>query len=47
LRSIDFYKSSRQQKIVVYNVPQHKAIDFIDGRRYFFEGDPELSDDDF
>lgn len=47
LRSVDFYKSSRQQKIVVYNVPQHKAIDFIDGRRYFFEGDPELSNDDF
>ena len=31
-----------QQKIVVYNVPQHKAIDFINGNNYKFIGDSIL-----
>ncbi len=30
---------SRQQKMIVYQVPKHRAIDFIAGRRYFFVGD--------
>jgi competence protein ComEC len=38
---------AKQQKIIVYNVPQKRAIDFIDGRKYFFVGDPDLLEDDF
>jgi competence protein ComEC len=36
-----------QQKIIVYNIPQHKAIDFIQGNRYLFAGDSDLFRDDF
>jgi competence protein ComEC len=39
------WQSSRQQKIIVYNVPQHKAIDFINGNRYQFIGDSILLED--
>lgn len=35
-------QSSRQQKLIVYNVPQHKAVDFISGRQYCFIGDSVL-----
>lgn len=47
LRTYDFYVRSHQQKIVVYNIPQHKAIDFVVGRQYFFDGDTVLYKDDF
>lgn len=47
LRSYYFWQVNRQQKIIVYNVPQHPAIDFIDGRKYFFYGDSSLVTDDF
>lgn len=47
LRSFSFVQTNRQQKIVVYNVPQKKAIDFIDGRHYNFIGDSDLLADDF
>ncbi len=33
---------SNQKKIIVYDVPAHKAIDFIDGNTYHFVGDSEL-----
>ncbi|MEP6952010.1 MAG: ComEC/Rec2 family competence protein [Ginsengibacter sp.] len=33
---------SNQKKIIVYNVPDHKAIDFIDGNAYNFIGDSDL-----
>ena len=39
--------ADRQQKIIVYNVPQRRAIDFIKGRNYFFVGDSDLVTDDF
>lgn len=39
------WQSSDQQKIIVYNVPQHKAIDFISGNRYQFVGDSVLLED--
>jgi len=38
-------QSSKQQKIIVYNVPHHKAIDFINGNRYQFVGDSVLLED--
>ncbi|MBL7743004.1 MAG: ComEC family competence protein [Chitinophagaceae bacterium] len=47
LRSYSFIVASRQKKIIVYNVPQHRAIDFIDGRHYLFTGDSDLVADDF
>ncbi|MBP9102576.1 MAG: ComEC family competence protein [Chitinophagaceae bacterium] len=47
LRSVAFINSNNQQKIVVYNVPQKTAIDFIDGRNYLFVGDSDLMADDF
>ncbi len=34
-----------QQKVIVYNVPQHQAIDFVNGSNYTFIGDSILSVD--
>lgn len=36
------WRSSKQQKLIVYNVPQYTAIDFINGNRYQFVGDSIL-----
>lgn len=47
LRSYSFIESNQQQKIVVYNVPQKTAIDFMNGRNYSFAGDSALLADDF
>ncbi|MGE5108086.1 MAG: ComEC/Rec2 family competence protein [Sphingobacteriales bacterium] len=47
LRNISFYEASRQKQLIVYNVPQHTALDFIDGRNYVFAGDSILLEDDF
>ena len=33
---------NQQQKLVIYNVSQHKAVDFIDQEKYVFAGDDEL-----
>lgn len=46
-RSFSFIKAEKQQKIIVYNVPQKRAIDFIDGRNYRFVGDSDLLLDGF
>jgi competence protein ComEC len=42
LRSLSFSHCTRQQKIIVYNIPKHKAIDLIAGRSYLFIGDSDL-----
>jgi competence protein ComEC len=42
LRSISFIDSSGQKRIVIYNVPQKRAIDIIEGNRYQFIGDSSL-----
>jgi len=47
LRSLSFTKCSRQQKIIVYNIPKHQAIDLIAGRSYLFIGDSELFENNF
>lgn len=47
LRSWSFIQREKQQKLIVYNVPQHRAIDFINGRTYSFAGDSTLLEDDF
>ncbi len=47
LRSLFFYQSNQQKKIIVYNVPKKKAIDLINGRNYFFIGDSGVQFNDF
>jgi competence protein ComEC len=42
LRSISFIVSSRQKKIIIYNLPQKRAIDIIEGNHYQFIGDSSL-----
>lgn len=47
LRSWSFISANRQEKIIVYNVPQKKAIDMIGGRDHFFVGDSDLVVNEF
>jgi len=47
LRSYSFYQASKQERLIVYNVPQRQAIDIIHGRNYLFIGDKELQQDGF
>jgi competence protein ComEC len=47
LRSYSFIKANNQKRLIVYNVPQKQAMDFIDGRNYLFVGDSDLLADDF
>lgn len=47
IRGIDFFNKSTQQKLIVYNVPKHTAIDLIEGRNYQFIGDSILVKDGF
>lgn len=39
--------TEKQKQLVVYNVPQHAAIDIIDGKKYAFYGDDILQEDGF
>lgn len=47
VRTIDLIHCNQQQKIIVYNVPQHQAMDLIEGRQYQFLGDTVLTKDGF
>lgn len=47
IRCADFYTKTQQQKIIVYNVPNHTAIDVINGRKFNFIGDSILNTDGF
>jgi len=47
LRSGSFIERDQQQKIIVYHVPQKRAIDIISNRNYFFIGDSDLLNNDF
>jgi competence protein ComEC len=46
-RSYSIFKCSRQQKLIVYNVPRKTAIDFINGSNFTFLGDSDLVENDF
>jgi competence protein ComEC len=35
-------KLYNQQKMIVYNVPKHRAVDFITNNKYYFFGDAEM-----
>lgn len=37
------WKTSSQQKIIVYNIPRHRSIDFINGNTYKFIGDTSVT----
>jgi competence protein ComEC len=45
LRSYSFIKTARQEKIIIYNAPQKKAIDIIEGFDYYFIGDSSFQND--
>jgi competence protein ComEC len=47
LRSESFYHADRQEKLIVYNIPKHQAIDIINGRSYLFVGDSSIPGDDY
>ena len=47
LRGFSFFNAFRQQKLIVYNVPKHTALDVISGRTYVFVGDSSLLQDGF
>ncbi len=47
LRSLDIIKVNQQQKLIVYNVPQHTAIDVVEGDKFNFIGDSILLEDGF
>ncbi|MDI9365589.1 MAG: ComEC/Rec2 family competence protein [Flavobacterium sp.] len=46
-RYCDFMEKQQQHKMIVYNVPQHTAIDVIDGPSFRFVGDTALQQDGF
>jgi competence protein ComEC len=45
IHGIISWQVQSQQKIIVYNVPQHKAIDLVSGNNYQFIGDSVLLED--
>ena len=47
LRTLQFVHDAKQQKIIVYNVPQHAAIDLVKGSNFQFIGDSILLQDGF
>jgi hypothetical protein len=42
---MDWQKQKKQRTLVVYNIPNHLAIDIIEGHRSFFAGDAECLED--
>ncbi len=42
IRTISFVGASRQQQLIVYNLPGHQAMDLISGRTCCFRGDTDL-----
>lgn len=45
LQTFDQWKLYNQKKIIVFNIPRHKAVEFIDRNNYFFSGDSEVVND--
>jgi competence protein ComEC len=45
LNAFNKWNIAHQQKIIVYNVPKHQAIDFVSGSNYKFTGDSVLAVD--
>lgn len=47
LDAFENYASRQQHKMIVYNILQHSAIDFIAGKHYAFTGDTSLQNDSY
>ena len=47
IRSFSFIQANRQNKIIVYNITGHQAIDIITGRSCLFFADEDFLADDF
>ena len=47
LRTYQFTQDASQHRLVVYNVPQHAAVDIIQGNDYAFVGDSILLENNF
>jgi competence protein ComEC len=47
MQSFYLYQTNRQQKLIVYNLSQHSAADFMLGNSYLFTGDTVLLKDGF
>lgn len=45
IRMDSFRRAASQLKLVVYNIPKLRAMDFIQGRKYIFKGDSALLTD--
>ena len=45
VRDYDGWQLKKQQKMIVYNIPRHRAIDFISGSNFIFVGDTILVQD--
>ena len=45
--SADYITANSQEKMIVYNVNKHPAIDIIEGRHYHFSGSDELLQEGF
>jgi len=43
LRTISFFESSTQKKLIVYNVPHHQVVDCLEGRSYFVKEDTSIN----
>ncbi len=44
-RTHSFIRATHQQEMIVYNIPKHRAIDFIEGRKYYLVSDAILQKD--
>lgn len=47
LQSFSLYKTRQQKKLIVYNLSQQTAVDFMLGNQYLFKGDAVLLQDGF
>jgi competence protein ComEC len=47
LQSFSIYKTRQQKKLIVYNLSQQSAVDFMLGDQYLFKGDAVLLQDGF
>lgn len=47
IRSSNFIKHKKQEKVIVYNIPNHTAIDIIKGNCFSFYGDTILHNNGF
>lgn len=44
-KSFEAWHLYQQKKIIVYNIPKHTAVEFIDRNKFFFSGDAEVLND--